>query len=149
MRLISKISRHQRCKRARQSRAHVAHALLEVSHEARAACVALREPKALLLAERRHALADRCPESGPALQDGVHLGLQRTQFFATPLVNLIGRHARGRRCAQRPCVVLIALRQLPHARIAGCTPAMRFQLGDLAVERRRDFVCCDLRALPA
>ena len=62
------------------------------------------------------------------LEDRVHFGLQRAQFFLAALMDLVRRHARGGPGPQRPGVVLIAARQFPHSGIARGAAAMRLRV---------------------
>ncbi len=56
-------------------------------------------------------------------------------------MNLVWRECRGRRRAQGPAVVLVALRPCPHAGIVRCQRALGPELGDLTIERRSDRLC--------
>ncbi len=64
-------------------------------------------------------------------------------------MDLVRRHPRRRRRAQGPCIVSIALRELPYARVGLGALPMRFQLGNLAVKRRGNRIRRDLCGLGA
>ena len=55
-------------------------------------------------------------------------------------MHFIRRHARRRRRLERPAIELVAVRARPHAGIVLGDLALLFEFGDLAIERRRDFL---------
>ena len=121
----------------------------EKGNDFRAPRVVIRELEARFLAERGHPLAHGALGQALCLQDGVHLGLERGELLAAPLVDFIRRHQRRGTCPERPGVVGIALRKLPHAGVAGRARSLCFQFGGLALERGGDLVGGDFRGLCA
>ena len=111
--------------------------------KARISCaplVAFRELVAAILGECLHALPHGAGGEAEAFHDRVHLGMQRLELLLAHGVHFIRRHARRRRGLQRPAVELVAVRARPHAGIVLRDFPLRFELGDLPIERRRDLL---------
>ena len=136
---------HQRREGARQARADVGQAAVDIGQDLRPPRIIIGEEVARVLAHGGHAFAHRALAHAQPLEQAVHFGLERGELVEAKGVHLVRGHARGRAGAQRPGVIFLALRQLPHARVHRRGGAVTLKLGDLASERGGDLVPHDRR----
>jgi len=90
------------------------------------------------LGERLHPRADGAVRVTDVLKDRVPLSVQPAYLLDAQLVNLIRRHRRRGRCLEGPPIEVCASRPRRDAGIVGGRSALRLQLGELPLERRRD-----------
>ena len=106
----------------------------------RAAGVIVGEELARILAERGHPLADRALVR-PWRRRIASICAWSARKLLQPLAwTSSGVQRRGRAGLQHPGIISIAVRQLPDAGVGRRMRALAGELGDLAVERRRDLL---------
>src|SRR6478752_1814793 len=133
-----------RVERARKLRTDQRDPLIDVSLDLLAALVALAELEARIFRKRLHPLANRSLRVSQRLQDRVHPPLQLRELLEAHLVDLVGRHGRGRRGLERPAVIFVAVRARPHAGDVGGLGTLQPELVDLALKRGNDRADRDL-----
>ena len=131
---------HDRVERARHLCANPGEAVVDEGHDPGAALVAFGELVPGVVRQRLHSFAHGARREAALLQDRIHLRVEPLHFSLTQLVDLVGRHGRGGRGPERPPVELLAVRARRDPRVVRRNRPLCLQLGELALEHRRNLL---------
>ena len=143
--LDDQAARDHRREGARQAGANVGDAAIEIGQQLLAAGRGVRVKLRGILAERRHALADRAAGQPLLLHDRFHPRLDFLDLVEAELVDVLGRAGGRRASLQRPAIISVAVLEVPNAGVGRRGRAMRFSSSTWRCSAGMTFVAIDLR----